>query len=65
MDTRDASDVNAEYARLLARSDDYGKQIAKLMEETKRIAKWDRWLPLASVASCAFGFIALCIVWNR
>lgn len=65
MDTRDASNVNAEYARLLARSDDYSAQIAKLMEDTKRIAKWDRWILPLSMACFAFNAIVLWIVWRR
>ena len=62
MDTRDASDVNAEYARLLAKSDDYSRQIARLMEDTQRIAKWDRWIPPLSAFSLCISLMALYVL---
>ena len=79
MKDRDASDVNAEFARQMeetatARAHhaqtvkfcDLGhRDIMDLMRETERIAKWDRWMLPLSLLSLTFTVITLCVVWNR
>lgn len=79
MKDRDASDVNAEFARQMqdtARARAQYEQTLEfcdlahrttmdLMRETERISKWDRWMLPLSLASLTFSVITLCVVWQK
>lgn len=79
MNDRDASDVNAEFARQTAEtareramyaqtaafSDLAHRTTMQLMRETERIAKRDRWIPWLSLMSLTCSVVALYVVWHK
>lgn len=77
MKDRDASDVNAEFARQMEETaraqytqtvefcDLAHRNIMDLMRQTEQVSKWDRWMLPLSMTSLAFTVFTLCFVWNR
>lgn len=79
MKVRDASDVNAEFARQMQETararaqfshtpqlpELDGQTAMDLMRETQQIAKWDRWILPLSMTSLSCSALTLFLVWQR